>query len=761
VFGQIPTLDWAFKTGGTGTDVGLCVKHDQQNNIYAGGRFQGNVDIDPGTTVQTIVSAGDFDMYLQKLDEDQNLLWEYHAGSSLSDEITDLAIDAEGNVFFTCFYGGTVDFDPGASVSSITSQSTSDMAIVKLDASGNFLWVKTIATTNSAGIAYLTVDDASNVYFSFGFTGTIDANTDIAVNMLTSAGQNDIVIVKLNSSGEYQWSKQLGSDSFDASQGIAVNSQGNIVVIGRFRNTVDFNTGPNISNSTSNGTNDLFVLMIDDSGDYMWHKAFGGEGFESFYDVVIDNEDNILVTGYFSGTADLNPGLAVEEFTSSGTDDLFVQKFDVNGNLIWVKAFGGSNTENSYGISTDSEGAAYIVGDFFDTIDFDPNDEVFNLTSLGNNDIFVQKLGSSGNFEWAFKIGATFSQAGYAIDVDENSHVIITGTISNNVDFDPAPTSTILAAGSTFDSFLAKYSQVLCVQASLNSLNASLSTLCEGENLELTVQGSLNGAADWRLYSGAGCSGTFLESNTTGVFTRSANTNETTYFVRASGGCLLEESNCVERNVLVNPTFNFNQNLSICSGEDIEMPDGSILSNVTQSGNATFTLQSTNSCDSIIQVFYDVNTVPMGFTLENNLITVLINSKEGASIAWLDCTNNFSPIGGETSTTFQLTAPVSVAFEVTTNSGCSEISECFTLLSLESLPSGLELFPNPFNETLNIRMENPITEVSIFSVTGGLVYHNTSENNQFTINTASISRGSYIARITVGAKIYYTKLLKL
>ncbi|MEX1188711.1 MAG: T9SS type A sorting domain-containing protein [Bacteroidia bacterium] len=759
---QIPSIEWAFKTGGTGTDVGLCVKHDQQNNIYAGGRFQGSIDIDPGTAVQTIVSAGDFDMYLQKLDEDQNLVWEYHTGSSGSDEIVEMEIDALGNVYFTCFYSGTVDFDPSAGVSTLTSLSISDMAVVKLDAMGSFLWVKTVANSNTAGTPCLAIDASNNAYFSFGFTGSIDANPGTGIETLTSAGENDIVIVKLNSSGDYQWSQQIGSDSFDAPQGIEINSLGNIVLVGRFRNTVDFNTGVSVNNSTSNGTNDLFVLTLDNSGNYIWHVAFGGVGFDSYYDLVIDNQDNILVTGYYSGTADLNPGVNVENFTSSGTDDLFVQKFDVNGSLIWVRAFGGSNTENSYGISTDSQGAAYIVGDFFDTIDFDPTEGVFNLTSAGNNDIFVQKLDSNGDFEWAFKVGATFSQAGYAIDVDENSNVIITGTISNSVDFDPSSASTILAAGSTFDAFLAKYSQELCVQPVLTSLDASLTTLCEGENLNLTVQGNLNGAANWKLYLGANCTGTFLESNTTGVFARSANTNETDYYVKAAGGCLIQESDCVERSVIVNPTFNINQNVVICSGEDIEMPDGSILSNVTETGMATFNFQSSSSCDSTINVFYDVNTVPMEFTLDNNLITITnLNPKEGAEVAWLDCDNNFTPIEGETSNTFLLIAPASVAFQVSTNDGCSEISECFTLLNIESLHDDVELFPNPFNEILNIRQENPITEVSIFSITGALVFQNAYNANHCIINAQPLVPGSYTIRINSKNGLRHAKLLKL
>ena len=761
VFGQIPTIDWAFKTGGTGTDVGLCVEHDQQNNIYAGGRFQGSIDIDPGTTVQTLISAGDFDMYIQKLDENRNLIWEYHAGSTLSDEIVDLAIDAFGNLYFSCFYSGTVDFDPSAAVSTLTSQSTSDMAIVKLDAEANFLWVKTIGNTNAAGTPYLTVDANSNVYISFGFAGSIDANTGPSTETLTSAGENDVAIVKFNSSGDYQWSKQIGSDSFDAPQGIEVNSMGDVIITGRFRNTVDFNPGSAVNNSTSNGTNDLFIITINSGGNYLWHKTFGGSGFDSFYDLVTDSQDNILITGYYTGTADLNPGPEVEEFTSSGTDDLFVQKFDSNGDLIWVKAFGGSNTENSYGISTDSQGAVYIVGDFFDTMDFDPGAGVFNLTSAGNNDIFVQKLKSDGDFEWAFKIGATFSQAGYAIDVDENSNVIITGTISNNVDFDPSAGITTLSAGSTFDAFLAKYSQVLCVQPTLSGLTTSINELCEGENLLLTVQGNLNGASNWKLYSGTQCTGIVLESNASGIFNRIANSNETDYFVKAAGGCLLQESNCVERTVIVNPAFNLNQNFSICSGEDIVMPDGSTLSNVTQSGTATFTLQSITSCDSIINVLYDVTAVPMNFTLDNNLITVIINPKEGSSISWLDCTNNFTPIVGETSTTYQLTAPVSVAFQVTTNDGCTATSECFTLLNLESPETKVDVYPNPFNETLTIRMETQITEIVIFSMTGSLVYKETLKNHQSAIDTKFIAPGSYIINVRSNNLIRHAKLIKL
>ncbi|MBK8619436.1 MAG: SBBP repeat-containing protein [Anaerolineales bacterium] len=91
---------------------------------------------------------------------------------------------------------------------------------------------------------------------------------------LTSAGQQDIFISKLDSNGNYVWAKSMGGTDYDYANGISVDSSGNVYTTGTFLNTVDFDPGPNDANLSSVGWNDIFISKLDGSGNYVWARAW-------------------------------------------------------------------------------------------------------------------------------------------------------------------------------------------------------------------------------------------------------------------------------------------------------------------------------------------------------------------------------------------------------------------------------------------------------------------------------------------------------
>jgi hypothetical protein len=114
------------------------------------------------------------------------------------------------------------------------------------------------------------------------------------------------------------------------------------------------------------------------------------------YDIAVDSAGNAYTTGSFGGRADFNPGEGIFNLTSAGGDDIFVQKLDANGNLVWARSMGGLRTDVGHSIAVDATGNVYTTGTFNGTADFDPRAGTVNLTSAGNEDIFVQKLDANG-----------------------------------------------------------------------------------------------------------------------------------------------------------------------------------------------------------------------------------------------------------------------------------------------------------------------------------------------------------------------------
>jgi hypothetical protein len=170
---------------------------------------------------------------------------------------------------------------------------------------------------------------------------------------------------------------------------------------------------------------------------FEWAKSFGSSQDDQGTSITVDASGNIYTTGFFRNTVDFDPGVGTANLTAVGGNDIFIQKLDASGNFIWAKSFGGGVDDYGYSIAVDASGNVYTTGSFRITVDFDPGAGTANFTSVGGNDIFVQKLDASGNFIWAKSFGGSSADYGYSITVDVSGNVYTTGYFFNTVDFDP------------------------------------------------------------------------------------------------------------------------------------------------------------------------------------------------------------------------------------------------------------------------------------------------------------------------------------
>jgi hypothetical protein len=176
------------------------------------------------------------------------------------------------------------------------------------------------------------------------------------------------------------------------------------------------------------------------------------------YSVKTDALGNIYTTGNFQLTVDFDPSINITNLTSVNSSlDIFICKFDPNGNFIWAKSIGGANYDYCKEINVDENGNVFATGFFQGTADFDPSPSIFNLTSSGSSDIFITKLDSSGNFLWANKIGGTGDDRGQSLKTDKSGNIIISGAFSSTVDFDPGISVNNLVSSGLQDIFIGKY----------------------------------------------------------------------------------------------------------------------------------------------------------------------------------------------------------------------------------------------------------------------------------------------------------------
>lgn len=261
----------------------------------------------------------------------------------------------------------------------------------------------------------------------------------------------------------WQWAKGYGGNASDDILGIATDNTGNSYICGNFYSST-ISIGANTL--VSKGNFDFFVAKFDNSGNPLWVKGFGGIYDDTPLSIAIDASGNSYVTGFF-----VSPTLVCGSYTltNSGFDDLFLMKFDANGNLQWAKNFGNGGSNEGKGITTDASGNIFVTG-FFNNPTLTLG--TYTLTGNGNDDCFVSKFDSNGNVIWAFNVGDNLSDCGNDIASDASGNIFVTGyfksgsisagtyTLNNNTTASAdlfvlkcSNNGTILAANSAGDMF--------------------------------------------------------------------------------------------------------------------------------------------------------------------------------------------------------------------------------------------------------------------------------------------------------------------
>ena len=313
------------------------------------------------------------------------------------------------------------------------------------------------------------------------------------------------------SAQNYEWAKTMKGTRYSAGWKIALDNQGSVYILGNFHDTIDFDPGPGIFNLISNsGSADIFIQKLDSNGNLIWAKRVGGNLADTPNSLTLDSWGNVYLAGGFQDTVDFDPGLGVSNFVSNGSADAFILKLDGNGNFIWAKTFGASNSDHSRDIATDPVGNPYIVGVFYNTVDFDPGPGTNFVTSNGAVDMFILKLDSNGNFLWVKTMGTNTYESFRTIEYTSLGNLVLTGAYKNNsLDFDPGPgTHYVSSSGSTNNAFILKLDALGNFLWVREMTGLFPSSSCDAMNTSIDSVGN--------IYSGGGFGGTVNFDQNTG-----------------------------------------------------------------------------------------------------------------------------------------------------------------------------------------------------------------------------------------------------
>ena len=445
----------AGQTGARPDDEGRAVVVDSEGNSYVAGTFfQADANADT-------LSTGSGDIFVAKYNSKGTRVWQHTIGSTGDDRARGIAIDSLGNIYVTGGFRGTVDFDPGISVRNLVSSGGFDAFVLKLNSAGHHQWShKFGGSSATADMGYgATVDAAGGVLVTGHFGGTVDFNPASSTLNLTSAGQADVFVLKLTSAGGLVWAKRMGGTGIDRGLAITTDSARSVYTTGSFSGTADFDPGSTVSNLTSAGNTDVFVSGLTSSGVFLFAKRMGGSAADEAHDIELDPTGAIYTTGYFSGTADFNPGTAVNNLTSAGGTDIFLSKLaaDAGHGFVFANRIGGYSDDRGRSLVIAQNGTTIaMTGHFTTTVDFDPSAEVANLTSAGSTDTFVARYLSDGGYLTSQRNGGSGLDAGRGIARDGRDDLYVTGFYKGTVAFDTGDGIETLTSVGGKDIFLTK-----------------------------------------------------------------------------------------------------------------------------------------------------------------------------------------------------------------------------------------------------------------------------------------------------------------
>jgi len=437
-------FQWAMQFDGETNSAAKIIKAGQNSNMFIAGDFKGTIDFDGGEGTAILTSLGENDLFIEKTDMEGNLIWVKQFGGVDDGFVRGMSIDADDNIYLTGSFKGTIDLDPGEGEALYTSVGDWDIFVLELDGDGNYVWSGQMGGPSADYGVNIEFASSGNIYISGYFAGIADFNPSPDMEFMLTATNQSCFVEKLNSSKELLWAGVLGGAGIDYLDDMFIDGNENIYTTGGFAGAADFDLGAGSEVLVAVGDRDIFISKLNTDGGYVWAVSMGGPLKEFGQGIAVDAEDNVYIAGNFQGTVDFNPATGDNFYlTSMGDYDIFIGKLDADAGLLWMKQIGGVGNQVPYRLTLDAENNIYTTGYFEETVDFDPGEEEFVLTSAGGIDFYLDKLDNSGVHSWTVGFGNVGSDRGFSL-FSQDDYIYTGGLFAGNVDFDPSANTYFL-----------------------------------------------------------------------------------------------------------------------------------------------------------------------------------------------------------------------------------------------------------------------------------------------------------------------------
>jgi hypothetical protein len=382
---------------------------DGSGAIYLTGYFDGTANFGDGDRA----SVGERDAFVVSYEQTGAHRFTRTWGSATRDEGEAVLLDSAGDLWVTGFFTGMVDFGGGTK----TSAGGRDVFLMRMSRTGEYQASFAYGGAGDDGGGKLARIGLVDVVLVGSFGDTIDFGS----GMLSTGATAACFVALIEPSGSDLWSRAWGDVRFNACRGVAVASDGSIYTTGFYEGMLDFGGGA----EPYRGIQDAFVLALTEDGVYRWSRTFGASGFDYGNDVAVDDAGNLYVSGYFEGTADIDPGGGT--LTGQGSRDIFIVSYDRDGVVRWQKSFGGAGCDEGRGVITTGS-TFYFTGAFEGPVDFGGG----SLVTEGADAFVVALDTASGTHRWSVPVGTPGADIGRAVGVLRDGRVVVAAAVDGD-----------------------------------------------------------------------------------------------------------------------------------------------------------------------------------------------------------------------------------------------------------------------------------------------------------------------------------------
>ena len=354
--GAIVSYSWTFGDGGSAS--GAVVSH-----MYTSpGSFTATLTVTDNSGASASATAA-ITVNPVTGSQEGRIVWSKRAGSTGGDSGNSITVDRFGDVLVAGVVKGAVDFGGG-----VINGTGSAAFIAKYSSTGAYRWAKRLDGTNGSSTAYgiATDPNTGNIFLTGSFMGTVD----FGGGGLTSAGwpmvpNQDAFVAAFSPSGAYLWAVAFGGGIEDYGYGVAATPNGDVIVTGQVGGR--FTMASCGIMATTSSSHDTFIARFSGSGGAcQWAKFIGGSAEDAGNGVAVTSSGDVVVAGYFQGTANFGGG----SITSAGLSDIFVARYTSQGAYLWVHTVGSAGDDRANSVALDLNGNVAIAGYFSGTVNF-------------------------------------------------------------------------------------------------------------------------------------------------------------------------------------------------------------------------------------------------------------------------------------------------------------------------------------------------------------------------------------------------------